>query len=207
MAVIYCPACGHENDTNARFCENCGRSLSDVAAAEAAVRPPEPERTRTAATGSARPARPTGTPAEAPVDRLLDDTGSPLDVDGDAEVEIWRGRPSKLWSPRLAILNRYRLTNQRLRWETGFIGRRIEEVDLFRVNDVGVNQPVTERLRGFGDITVYMSDASSPGKVLQNIPHPDTIKDLIRTAVRRERQRRRVMVREDMYDHGGYEPF
>ena len=197
MAVVYCPACGHENDANARFCENCGRSLSDVAAAAAATRPPERER--------GRPARPTGMPADAATDRLLDDTGAPLDVDGDAEVEVWRGRPSKLWSPRLAILNRYRLTNQRLRWEYGFIGRRIEEVDLFRVNDVGVNQPLTERLRGFGDITVYMSDASSPDKVLQNIPHPDEVKDLIRTAVRRERQRRRVMVREDMFDQTGYE--
>ena len=40
----------------------------------------------------------------------------------------------------MALTNRYKLTNQRLIMTYGFIGRRTEEIDLFRVNDVGVKQ-------------------------------------------------------------------
>ena len=210
MATIFCPACGHENDEAARFCENCGRALADVSAPRAAVHPGGARPGSGAAGGTdatwdapdPTPA-PTGMPGGVRDDRLLDDTGlplgDPLGDDPNAERQLWRGRPSKLWSPRMAITNRYRLTDQRLRWEYGFIGRRIEEVDLFRVNDVAVKQAAFERILGFGDITVYMTDASSPEKILHNVVGPDRVKDLIREAVRRERQRRRVIVREDMY--------
>ena len=209
MATIYCPACGHENDDAAKFCENCGRALADVSAARSAGDPGGAPGRGGAASGTGvawdapDPTPPTGMPAGAGDDRLLDGAGlplgEPLSDDPHAERQLWRGRPSKLWSPRMAITNRYRLTDQRLRWEYGFIGRRIEEVDLFRVNDVAVKQAALERILGFGDITVYMSDSSSPEKILHNVVRPDRVKDLIREAVRRERQRRRVMIREDMY--------
>jgi hypothetical protein len=203
--TIYCPACGHPNDVAARFCEECGRSLADVAEMRSRVQGAGagPRRARTA-----KPDRPTGMPAD---DRLLDDSGAPrvdplpgepLSEDPNAERVLWRGRPSKLWSPRMAITNRYRLTDQRLRWEYGFIAKRVEEVDLFRINDVAVKQAAFERILGFGDITIYMTDASSPTKILHNVVGPERVKDLIRQAVRRERDRRRVMIREDMYGHG-----
>ena len=99
-------------------------------------------------------------------------------------------------------MNRYRLTDQRLRWEYGFIARQVEEVELFRVNDVAVKQGALERIVGIGDITCYTSDTTSPRKVLHNIGDAETVKDLIRSAVRRERERRRVMIREDMYGGG-----
>lgn len=215
MATIYCPNCGHENDAAARFCENCGRALADVSASRAAVHPggarrPKPEPAGTAGGTWTKPDPvPTGMPTDTDDDRLLDDgglpLGEPLSDDPNAERLLWRGRPSKLWSPRMAITNRYRLTDQRLRWEYGFIGRRVEEVDLFRINDVAIKQAAFERILGFGDITIYMTDASSPEKVLHNVVGPERVKDLIRQAVRRERQRRRVIIREDMYS-GGEEP-
>ena len=222
--TIYCPTCGHENDESAKFCEHCGRSLADVAATRAAVHPggarrgvadttSETKRDELSPTG--RPDGPggTGDPGgsggygdDRPIDERDAPRGEPLSDDPDAERLLWRGRPSRLWSPRMAITNRYRLTDQRLRWEYGFIGRRIEEVDLFRINDVAVKQAAFERILGFGDITVYMADSSSPEKILHNVVGPERVKDLIRSAVRRERQRRRVIVREDMYSHSD-EPF
>ena len=214
MATIYCPNCGHENDAAAKFCENCGRSLADVSASRAASQPVGGRRGNAAGvTGQTWTEPdpvpvpvPTGMPAGEDDDRLLDDgglpLGEPLSDDPNAERLLWRGRPSRLWSPRMAITNRYRLTDQRLRWEYGFIGRRVEEVDLFRINDVAIKQAAFERILGFGDITIYMTDASSPEKVLHNVVGPERVKDLIRQAVRRERQRRRVIIREDMYSSG-----
>ena len=48
-----------------------------------------------------------------------------------------------------------------------------------------------------GDIYIASGDASTPTKYLHNVPDPQRIKDLIREATRQERERRRVMLRED----------
>lgn len=182
--MIYCPDCGTQNDEGARFCDNCGRRLDDVVQARAASQP--------VMTGDQQDSQ----------GRPIADDGLPVgeDIDGipGGERLIWKGRPSKLWSPRMALTNRYTLTNQRLIVETGFIGRRTEEIDLFRVNDVGVKQHPLERITHIGDIYLASADSSSPDRLLHNITQPDRVKDLLREASRQERHRRRVLVREDV---------
>ena len=182
--MVYCPDCGSVNDADARFCDNCGRRLDDVKEAEVASTP------------SQRNDQKDGD------GRLLADDGLPVgdDLDGvpGGERIIWEGRPSKLWSPRMALTNRYKLTNQRLIMEFGFIGRRTEEIDLFRVNDVGVKQNPFERMVGIGDIYIASADSSTPQKFLHNVKDTVRIKDLLREVARQERHRRRVLVREDV---------
>ena len=182
--MIFCPDCGAKNDPDSRFCNSCGRSLEDVSEAKTAADP--------AQVGDQKDSE----------GRLLANDGLPIgeDLDGvpGGERILGRGRPTKLWSPRLAITNRYKVTNQRLMVEHGFIGRRTEEIDLYRVNDVGVKQNPLERILGFGDIYVAMSDASVSTKYLHNVRQPDRVKDLLREAARQERQRRRVLLREDV---------
>ncbi len=184
MTTIYCPACGTQNDSAARFCDSCGRSLADVGAVQAATRP--------TMRGDQKDHR----------GRLLGADGKPVgdDIDGipGGERLLWQGRPSWLWSPRMALTVRYRLTNQRLIMESGFIGRQTEEIDLYRVNDVAVKQNAFERIVGMGDIDLTSADASTPHRVLHNIGGPIRIKDLIREASRQERDRRRVLLREDV---------
>jgi hypothetical protein len=190
--MITCPDCGTANDETARFCDNCGRRLDDVAAGA--------EATSAQPMGSpAVAAEPE--PAPAPVGSPLADDGLPVGTDLDGvpggERLIWEGRPSRLWSPRMSLMNRYRLTNQRLIMEYGFIGKTTEEIELYRVMDVGVKQHPLERIVQMGDIYLASGDASTPTKFLHNIPDPNRIKDLIREASRQERDRRRVMLRED----------
>lgn len=182
--MIYCPDCGTENDDNAGFCDNCGRQLGDVVDAQAVMNPP------LGVTGKDAQGR-----------RIADDrlpVGDDLDGEPGGERILWRGRPSKVFSPAKALTNRYKLTNERLMIEQGFIGRRTEEIDLYRVNDVAVKQNPGERIGGFGDITVETSDSTAPVKLLHNVSDPDRVKDLIREAARTERQRRRVMLRDDV---------
>lgn len=182
--MIYCPDCGSANDAAARFCDNCGRRLDDVQAASSATTPPMRNDEKDSE------------------GRLLADDGLPVgdDLDGTpgGERVIWSGRPSPLWSPRMALTNRYKLTNQRLIMEYGFIGRRTEEIDLFRVNDVGVKQNPFERIVGIGDIFIASADSSTPRKYLHNVKATVRVKDLLREVARQERQRRRVLVREDV---------
>jgi hypothetical protein len=194
--MITCPDCGTQNDESARFCDNCGRRLDDLKAEATATAEPmadrEPRSRTTTAEREGAPAS-VGTP--------LADDGLPVgkDLDGipGGERVIWEGRPSRLWSPRMALMNRYRLTNQRLIMEYGFIGKTTEEIELYRVMDVGVKQHPLERMVQIGDIYIASGDASTPTKYLHNIADPNRVKDLIREATRQERDRRRVMLRED----------
>ncbi len=182
--MIFCPDCGTKNDVDARFCDSCGRHLDDVKETQAATAAPQRGDQKDAA------------------GRLLADDGLPLgeDLDGEPGGErlVWRGRPSKLWSPRLALTVRYRLTNQRLIVERGFVGRRTEEIDLYRVNDVSVKQNPAERMFRIGDIYISSADATTPHKYLLNIKDPVRVKDMVREVARQERHRRRVLLREDV---------
>lgn len=185
--MVTCPDCGTQNDDSARFCDNCGRRLDDVNEP-----PPASESVATA------PLPTSGIPSSG---RLTGDDGLPVgeDLDGipGGERVLWEGRPSKLWSPRMSLMNRYKLTNQRLMYEFGFIGKTTEEIELYRVTDVGVKQHPFERVTKIGDIYIASGDTSSPTKYLHNISDPERVKDMIREAARQERERRRVMLRED----------
>ncbi|MDQ3043798.1 MAG: PH domain-containing protein [Chloroflexota bacterium] len=134
--------------------------------------------------------------------QMVADDGLPIgeDLDGapGGERILWRGRPSPFLSPQQALMNRYKLTSERLMIDHGFIGRRTEETDLYRVNDVAVKQNAFERILGIGDIKIFTTDASAPEKNLFNVSHPDRVKDLIRAAARIERQRRRVLLRDEV---------
>ncbi len=182
--MIYCPDCGTANDEGARFCDSCGRSLEDVKAASSAANPSMRNDQKDSQ------------------GRILADDGKPVGDDIDdtpgGERLVWKGRPSKLWSPRMALTNRYRLTNQRMVMEFGFIGRRTEEIDLYRINDVSVKQNPFERIVGIGDIYVSSADSSTPHKFLHNIGDPVRVKDIIRELARIERHKRRVLLREDV---------
>ena len=182
--MIFCPDCGSQNDPDARFCDNCGRRFDDVQETQAATNAPQ--------RGDEKDSE----------GRILADDGLPVGEDLDSvpggERVIWKGRPSKLWSPRMALTNRYRLTNQRLIVEFGFIGRRTEEIDLFRVNDVGLKQNPFERIVGIGDIYIASADTTTPHRYMHNIKDSVRIKDLLREVARQERHRRRVLVREDV---------
>jgi len=180
--MIHCPECGTENDAHARFCDKCGHHLEEM--------------TRATET------RPVAGGVQDASGQMVADDGLPLgeDLDGapGGERILWRGRPSPFLSPQKALMNRYKLTNERMMVDHGFIGRRTEEVDLYRVNDVAVKQNALERMFGIGDIKIFTSDASAPEKNLFNVSDPDRVKDLIRGAARIERQRRRVLLRDEV---------
>ena len=107
---------------------------------------------------------------------------------------VWRGRPY------LTIGTIYELTSQRLRIIRGVVSNAIEEVELVRVRDTAVKQNVGERMFDIGDITIFSSDQTTPTKVLFNVRNPVEVREMIRKAVYEERERRKMLYREDMHD-------
>jgi len=82
----------------------------------------------------------------------------------------------------------YRITSQRLFKRTGLIAKHEEEVELYRVQDVKMNQSILQRLLGIGDVSVYSSDRTSPHLLIRGIRAPEQVKETLRTAYREARK-------------------
>jgi uncharacterized membrane protein YdbT with pleckstrin-like domain len=63
----------------------------------------------------------------------------------------------------------YRVTSQRLVVETGLFGKRLEQVDLYRVNDFTVERPFLQRLMGTGNILLQTMDRTTPTVTIANV--------------------------------------
>ena len=86
----------------------------------------------------------------------------------------------------------YRLTTQRLFVRRGWLAKHVNELELYRVKDVLVDQKVLQRLLGYGTITVLAADDTTPEVHLVRVSGPTKIKEMIRTQYRAARQREAV---------------
>jgi membrane protein YdbS with pleckstrin-like domain len=92
----------------------------------------------------------------------------------------------------------YRLTTQRLFVRRGWLAKHVNELELYRVKDVVVDQKGLQRLLGYGTITVLAADDTTPEVDLAGISGPTKVKELIRTQYRAARQREGVHPTEFM---------
>ena len=92
----------------------------------------------------------------------------------------------------------YRLTNQRLFVRQGWLAKNVNEMELYRVEDVRVAQGVLQRLLGYGTITVLAADDTTPQVELIGVSNPTEIKEKIRTQYRAARKREGVRPTEFM---------
>jgi membrane protein YdbS with pleckstrin-like domain len=84
---------------------------------------------------------------------------------------------------------RYRLSTHRLFKEEGILRRSINEVELVRVDDVSVAQNLIQRVFNVGRVTVISTDATDPRTELVGIHDPIKVKELVRTHVRKWRDK------------------
>lgn len=93
------------------------------------------------------------------------------------------------WVTRTTV---YELTNQRLRIRSGILTRRLDELELYRVKDYVLEQPLLLRLVGLGNLMLVTSDATTPTVALRAIAGVEEVRELLRNAVQTERDRKRV---------------
>jgi membrane protein YdbS with pleckstrin-like domain len=93
----------------------------------------------------------------------------------------------------------YRLTTQRLFVRRGWLAKHINELELYRVKDVVVDQGVLPRLLGYGTVTVLSADDTTPAVHLARISRPTKVKESIRSQYRACRQREGVHPTEFMH--------
>lgn len=105
------------------------------------------------------------------------------------EKTIWEGKPFYFGLPSFT---KYTITNQRLIIEEGVFTKRTREMELFRIRDLSVKKNLIERICNFGDITLISTDTLNPNVVLKNVRNCGEIKDIIRNAVREERNNQKL---------------
>jgi membrane protein YdbS with pleckstrin-like domain/DNA-directed RNA polymerase subunit RPC12/RpoP len=98
--------------------------------------------------------------------------------------------------------HRYRLTSQRLFVYQGWVARDVNELELYRVEDVRVDQGILQRLLGYGTITVVANDNTTPQVDLIGIAKPMEVKETIRTQYRAARKREGVRPTEFLQSPG-----
>ena len=91
---------------------------------------------------------------------------------------------------------RYRLTSQRFIIRRGLIAKRIDEVELYRVKDVAVDQGIVQRMLGYGSVTILANDDTTPVILMVGIANPLEIKEIIRKQYREARRREGVRATE-----------
>jgi membrane protein YdbS with pleckstrin-like domain len=194
-----CPHCGRRilGDEG-----SCGTTVVCPACRNDVILPPLPD-----------PNRP---PAK--VARLILDTAEEQPAAapaGDKEYDVWNARPAaRAFSGRIVLgillapvivglvllasvwwrirSSRYRLTTQRLFVQRGLFMKQTNEMELYRVKDVRVDQGLVQRLLGVGSITVLSSDDSTPAVTLLGVDRPQDVKETIRTHYRAARKREGV---------------
>lgn len=132
------------------------------------------------------------------------------------ERDIWVGTPSQvinlgsfillglffwlifplfmiLWKWLTVKNTKYELTTQRLRTRHGILNKKTDELELYRVRDYKLDQPLFLRLFSLGNIILITSDKSHPQVILTAIPNGEELKEQLRTFIEECRSKKRVM--------------
>ncbi len=91
---------------------------------------------------------------------------------------------------------RFTLTTQRLRMQTGIFGRKLNELELYRVKDTTLDEPFLLRMVSLGNIVVNSNDASTPRVVLKGIRNAESVRERLRKCVEARRDQKAVRVAE-----------
>jgi membrane protein YdbS with pleckstrin-like domain len=87
---------------------------------------------------------------------------------------------------------RYKITERTIDYELGVLTRRVETLQLWRVQDLDLRQTLMDRLLGVAEIRIFTKDASDPEIVLRGLPASREIFEALKNAAELSRQQRVV---------------
>jgi uncharacterized membrane protein YdbT with pleckstrin-like domain len=130
---------------------------------------------------------------------------------GNGETVLWQGAPSQwqnfgwflscllvlpipvaFWKWLVISNTRITLTKERLRVRTGVFSKQNEDVELYRIKDWTLREPLNQRIFGKGTVLVMSSDRTAPELALTWISKPEDFVENLRRAVESVRDVKRV---------------
>ncbi len=94
----------------------------------------------------------------------------------------------------------FQVTSQRLRWTRGILTKRTDEMELYRVMDVTLVEPLLLRMVGAGNLEITSADATTPTLVLPAVKGAHELREQLRLSVEECRARKGVRMTE--FDRG-----
>ncbi len=112
---------------------------------------------------------------------------------------VWRERKRTIFGLPLSFTV-YKLTDEKLFIESGFLSKKEEEIRLYRIMDLTLNRPLGQRIFGLGTIHCCTADKSTPEFEICRIKNSRDIKNMISDMVEQQREAKRITGREYMDD-------
>lgn len=91
---------------------------------------------------------------------------------------------------------RYEITTERIRLRQGILTKRTDEIELYRIKDYVVVEPLSLRIFGVSNLTLVTVEDANPNVMLRAIPDAHGLKDKIRDRVEVCREKKRVGITE-----------
>ena len=91
---------------------------------------------------------------------------------------------------------KYRLLEDKLLIDTGFLSTKQEEVKLYRIMDVTLNRTFIQRIFGVGTIHCCSADKTTPEFDIKDIKKSFEVKEMLSKMVEEQRDKKRVSGRE-----------
>jgi uncharacterized membrane protein YdbT with pleckstrin-like domain len=101
-----------------------------------------------------------------------------------------------LWKYLDVNCQRYELTTERLKTQSGVFTKVTHELELYRVKDIMFEQPFFLRLFGLGHVILMTSDMSTPTLTLKAIPDAENWREKLRYCTETRRAQKRTQVTE-----------
>lgn len=120
---------------------------------------------------------------------------------GDEKL-IWSGRPSQvvnllwflscvlvipipvaLWKWLVVKTTAYELTTERLVYRYGVLNRSVEQIELYRVRDFRVDQPLWLRIFSRANVVMQTADQGNPVFTLRAIAEAEPVMEKLRAQV------------------------
>ncbi len=125
----------------------------------------------------------------------------------NAEIEEAKG--ALLWSDRKRTLfglplsfTKYTLTEDRFFIKSGFFTTKEDEVRLYRILDVELKRTLWQKMFGVGSVFVRSADKTLKDFEIKSVKQSAQVKELLSRNVEKQRDEKRVVNREMMFDDG-----
>lgn len=167
-----CPQCDAPlTDPGAVICPSCGASLGE---------PPRGAASKAAGTA---------------IERVLYE-GRPAAISGGLELllVILTLGLAGIWFWARSLGSHYKITTSRIVIERGLFSKKLEQIDLYRVEDYVVDLPFGQRMLGTGNLVISTTDRSTKGEVRLDRLRTDVraLYEELRTATEADKTRRGV---------------
>lgn len=99
-------------------------------------------------------------------------------------IALWKFIEVKTW--------KIKITDQRLIEEKGVLSRVIDQLELYRVKDIRIEQPFFLRLVGLSNVILKTSDRTNAIVMIPAVANGKELRDILRLAVETRRNEKNV---------------